>query len=135
VPIANRMRLMNLADHEFKRESSEPSAPVASGRSFRGWRLNIAKFDQSWDRKRGSAMRMTGVLLNEDSAALQARVCADERATDTYASAADWLAKEAQALRKTAKMHETVSSRLRAVIDRCRASRAPENQGLQANIS
>ena len=127
----NRTRLMKLADREFSRGADQPK-PTPMRKSFTGWRLNIAKYDQSWDRKRGSAMRLTGVLLNEDSQALQARVCANERDTETYTGAADWLASEAQQLRKAAKMHETVSTRLRAVIERCRASRIPAFQPQQS---
>lgn len=130
MPYANRTRLMKLADSEFRRGSDQPVEPTGRA-TFKGWRLNIAKYDEGWDRRRGSAMRLTGVLLNEDSEALQERVCADESSTNTYQSAADWLAKEAAQLRKAAKMHETVSKRLRAVLERCRAMRTPAEGGAQ----
>jgi len=43
-------------------------------RRFKSMRLNAARFDQSWDRKRGSAARLMAVLLREDNATLQQRV-------------------------------------------------------------
>jgi hypothetical protein len=54
----------------------------ASGK-FKPIRLNAARFDQSWDRKRGSAMRLTSVLLREDDAEVERRVCENERAAKT----------------------------------------------------
>jgi hypothetical protein len=32
-------------------------------------KLNATRFDQSWDRKRGAAARLTAVLFQEDDAA------------------------------------------------------------------
>ena len=69
----NRTHLIHLAEREYRREARAP-APKPVRKSFKGWRLNIAKYGQGWDRKRGAAMRLIGVLLNEDSAALEARV-------------------------------------------------------------
>jgi hypothetical protein len=54
-------------------------------------KLNATRFDQSWDRKRGAAVRLTAVLLQEDDAALQRRVCENDKTVKTYTSAADWL--------------------------------------------
>ena len=49
----NRARLLTLADREFRQLIAKPAVP-APGRKFKAMRLNIARFDRSWDRKRGA---------------------------------------------------------------------------------
>ena len=85
-------------------------------------RSRTAKFDSAWDRKRGAAVRLTAVLLGEDDAALEQRVCENERATKVYADAADWLQRESAYLRKVARMLDTAGGRISAVLGRCQGS-------------
>jgi hypothetical protein len=71
---SNPIRLLKLADREFRRlTESQPAEP--STRKFKPIRLNAARFDESWDSKRGVAVRLTSVLLREDDSALEQRVC------------------------------------------------------------
>ena len=69
-------------------------------------------------------MRLTAVLLREDDAALQQRVCENERTAKTYADAADWLQRESAYLRKIARLLDTAGGRLSAVLTRCNESAA-----------
>jgi hypothetical protein len=119
----NPARLLKLADREFAQLTGKPAAPVPS-RRFKPMRLNAARFDSAWDRKRGAAVRLTAVLLNEDDSALEQRVCADERSVKVYADAADWLQRESAYLRKVARLLDTAGGRLGAVLGRCKASAA-----------
>lgn len=96
---------------------AKPTLPAT--RTFRGKALDLARFDHSWDRKRGSAMRMTAVLLRDDDQTLERRICADERSRRDFGEAASWLTREAEQLRKVARMHETAAERLSVVIQRC----------------
>lgn len=106
----NPARLLKLADREFRQlTETRPASPPS--RRFKPIRLNAARFDQSWDRKRGAAVRLTAVLLREDDATLERRVCESERAVKTYATAADWLQKESAYLRKLAKLLDTAGVR------------------------
>jgi hypothetical protein len=55
--VANR-DLLSLAAQEFRRIAGAGRAvPVV--RNFKGLRINLTKFDDSWDRKRGAAVRLT----------------------------------------------------------------------------
>lgn len=89
MPLGNPTRLLKLADREFRQLTEDRSATPPAPRKFRPVRLNVARFDQSWDRKRGSAARLMAVLLREDDSALHQRVCESERSAKTYADAAD----------------------------------------------
>ena len=100
---ASRIRLLSLADREFRREAGSPK-PQKAKRTFKGMNLSLGKFDARWDRSRGSAARMTGVVLREDAEALHSRVCADEKSLKDYDAAADWLQTEARYLRKVASL-------------------------------
>jgi hypothetical protein len=124
MPPGDRVRLLSLAAREF-RHLTEERPPTPSDRKFKPMKLNAAKFDTSWDRKRGAAVRLTSVLLCEDDSTLERRVCENERSTKTYTDAADWLQRESAYLRKTARLLETAVSRLSVVLERCR-SRAPD---------
>jgi hypothetical protein len=114
-------RLLTLADREFRELTGKPVA-LPPARRFKPIKLNAARFDGAWDRKRGSAMRLTSVLLREDDTALQARVCADQRSVKTYADAADWLQRESAYLRKVARLLDTAGGRLVTVLARCQLS-------------
>jgi hypothetical protein len=83
----NPSRLLKLADCEFTQFTGKPAVPVPS-RKFKPLKVNAARFDSGWDRKRGAAVRLTAVLLGEDDAALEQRVCADGRSVKVYADAA-----------------------------------------------
>jgi hypothetical protein len=113
------MRLLTLSDREYQRENNTAPAPQPATKKFKAVRLNLARYDGSWDRKRGSAARLMAVLLRESDDQLTERVCQDAQACRTYRGAADWLAGEAQYLRKLAAMMETASSRLTVVLQRC----------------
>ena len=117
----NPARLLKLADREFRQLTEQPTIP--SARKFKPIRLNVARFDPSWDRKRGAAMRLTAVLLREDDGTLERRVCENEKSVKTYATAAEWLARESAYLRKVARLLDTAGGRLSAVLGRC--GRAP----------
>jgi hypothetical protein len=114
----NPTRLLTLADREFRQLTGKPVAPVPS-RKFKPMRLNAARFDSGWDRKRGAAVRLTAVLLGEDDAALERRVCENERSTKVYTDAADWLQRESVYLRKVARLLDTAGARVAAVLGRC----------------
>ena len=113
----NPARLLKLADREFRQLTEQPVVPTA--RKFKPLRLNVARFDPSWDRKRGAAMRLTAVLLLEDDSALERRVCENEKTAKTYATAAEWLQRESAYLRKVARLLDTAGGRLMAVLGRC----------------
>lgn len=70
----NMPRPLTLADREFRQITGKPVAAPPS-RKFKPMRLNAAKFDSTWDRKRGAAVRLTAVLLREDDSGLERRVC------------------------------------------------------------
>jgi hypothetical protein len=117
----NPSRLLKLADREFHQLTGKAVAPVPS-RKFKPVKLNPARFDSAWDRKRGAAVRLTAVLLGEDDAALERRVCGNERSVKVYADAADWPQRESAYLRKVARLLDTAGGRLTSVLLRCRAS-------------
>jgi hypothetical protein len=114
----NPVRLLKLADREFQTLTGKPAAPEPS-RKFKPMKLKAARFDQSWDRKRGAAVRLTSVLLSEDDAALERRVCENEKSTKDYAHAADWVLRESAYLRRIARLLDTAGSRLTVVLARC----------------
>jgi hypothetical protein len=123
MPPGNPIHLLKLADREF-RQLTEERPPPSSARRFKPIRLNATRFDQSWDRKRGAAVRLTAVLLQEDDATLQRRVCENDKTVKTYASAADWLARESAYLRKMARLLDTAGGRLSSVLGRCQSDQA-----------
>jgi hypothetical protein len=121
VPSVSPLRLLKLADREFQQLTGTP--PVRPrGRTFKPLRLNAARFDQVWDRKRGAAIRLTSVLLSEDDQALERRVCESDQATKTYAGAADWLRRESAYLRRIARLLDTASERVATVLGRFQPS-------------
>lgn len=118
MPRINRARLLALSTREFSKESAAP-APVPANRKFRPIPLKLARYDASWDRKRGAAARMMAVVLRENADQLTERVCASPQSATTYRGASDWLLGEAQVLRKHARHLESASARLAAVLQRC----------------
>ena len=125
MPPGNPTRLLKLADREFRQLTEDRAAAPPAARRFRPVRLNAARFDQSWDRKRGSAARLMAVLLREDDSALHQRVCESERTAKTYSDAAAWLQRESGYLRKVARLLDTAASRLEVVLERCSTEQAP----------
>ena len=121
MPPGNPARLLKLADREF-RQLTETRTTLSPTRKFKPIRLNAARFDQGWDRKRGAAVRLTAVLLREDDATLERRVCENEKTVKTYTTAADWLARESAYMRKVARLLDTAGGRLVAVLGRCNQS-------------
>ena len=83
----NPTRLLKLADREFRQLTEDPTAAPPAPRRFKAVRLNVTRFDHSWDRKRGSAARLMAILLREDDTTLQRRVCENDRSAKTYADA------------------------------------------------
>lgn len=106
-------RLFALAEREFK---ANRTAPLR--KRFRGLNLNISKYDETWDHKRGAAVRMMSVILRNDDEALYGRVSENDQTAKTYRDAANWFQREASYLRKTAGLLDTAASRLVAVLDR-----------------
>ena len=98
MPTGNPVRLLTLADREFRQLTGKPVA-IEPARKFKPMKLNAARFDSSWDRKRGAAVRLTAVLLREDDAALERRVCESEKSAKTCALAVTWLQRESAHLR------------------------------------
>lgn len=125
---ATHGKLLALANREFGALLKPPVIPQPN-QKFKAIRLNLSKFDSAWDRKRGSAVRLAGLLLNHDDAGLIERVCESERSARTYASGVELLRREGAYLRKVAKMLEMASERLSVALDRCAekstASRVP----------
>lgn len=117
----NRTRLLALSEREFRTQSEAPQ-PKPANTKFRALRLNITKFGDGWDRKRGAAARLMAVLLRESDAQLTERVCETSDSSKTYNGAADWLTREARYLRKVASMMDTAAGRLGVALQRCTAS-------------
>jgi hypothetical protein len=67
-------------------------------------------------------VRLTAVVLREDDAALERRVCEKEKSAKTHADAATWLQRESAYLRKVAKLLDTAGGRLSAVLTRCQSA-------------
>lgn len=122
MPLGNPTRLLKLADREFRQITEVRPATPPTPRRFRPVRLNAARFDQSWDRKRGSAARLMAVLLREDDSALHQRVCESERTARTYSDAAAWLQRESVYLRKVSRLLDTAAGRISIVLERCNES-------------
>jgi hypothetical protein len=119
----NPARLLKLADRAYQQLTGKPAIPAPT-RKFKPMKLNAARFDSAWDRKRGAAVRLTAVLLAEDDATLEQRVCESERSVKVYTDAADWLQRESAYLRKVARLLDTAGGRLGSVLGRCKASAA-----------
>lgn len=126
MPTGNRARLLKLADREFRHLTGKPATPVPS-RKFKPVNINPARFDSAWDRKRGAAARLTAVLLRQDDAALERRVCESERSVKVYTDAADWLQRESVYLRKVARLLETAGTRVSAVVGCGRSDATPDS--------
>jgi hypothetical protein len=124
MPPGNPARLLKLADREFRQLTEDRATAPPAPRKFKAVRLNATRFDQSWDRKRGSAARLMAVLLREDDATLHHRVCENERSAKTYADAADWLQRESVYLRKVARLLDTAAGRVEVVLERCSAQQS-----------
>ena len=121
MPTRNPVRLLTLADREFRQLTGKPVA-VEPDKKFKPMKLNPARFGADWDRKRGAAVRLTAVLLREDDLALQARVCESDKTVKTYANAATWLRRESAHLRRVAGLLDTAGGRLAAVLTRCQGA-------------
>ena len=114
----HQVRLLTLAEREFRQLTGKPPMPAPT-RKFTPVRLNAARFDSKWDRRRGSAVRLTAVLLQDDDTALERRVCESALTAKTYSQAAAWLQRESAYLRKVARMLDLAGGRLASVLSRC----------------
>jgi len=121
MPVGTSARLLHLADREFRQLTNKP-VTIDPARKFKPGKLNVARFDNTWERKRGAAVRLTAVLLREDDSTLERRVCEDEVSAKTYADAVAWLRRESIHLRKVAKLLDTAGGRLTAVLTRCQGA-------------
>jgi len=65
MPTGNPTHLLTLASKAFQKltETRATPEPSRKPKPFRPIRLNPARLDESWDRKRGAAVRLTAVLL------------------------------------------------------------------------
>jgi hypothetical protein len=120
MPVGTPARLLHLADREFRELTNKPLT-IEPKRKFKAVKLNVARFDNTWERKRGAAVRLTAVLLREDDSTLERRVCENELSAKTYADAMAWLRRESIHLRKIAKLLDTAGGRPSAVLTRCKA--------------
>lgn len=116
--------LLKLADREF-RQLAELRPLPSRPRKLKPLRLNATRFDQSWDRKRGAATRLTAVLMREHDAALERHVCESERSMRTCSHAADWLQRESTYLRKMARLLDQAGESLSIVLTRCQPGKSP----------
>ena len=121
MPSGNPSRLLALADRELRELTNKPLT-IEPARKFKPVKLNVARFDNAWERKRGAAVRLTAVLLREDDTTLERRVCENEISAKTYAEAMAWLRRESIHLRKVAKLLDTAGGRLAAVLTRCQGT-------------
>jgi hypothetical protein len=121
MPSGNPTRLLTLAEREYRDILSTQPAPART-RRFKALRLNAARFDRPWDRKRGAVVRLMSVLLREDDSALERRVCQSDQTAKDYAGAAQLLRRESAHLRKVARLLDTAGDRLVTVLDRCRGT-------------
>jgi hypothetical protein len=118
MPSTSRAHLLSLADREFRQLTEKPAA-AAPAKRFKAIKLKLATFDSAWDRKRGAAVRLMSVLLREDDAELERRVCESEKSAKTYAQAASWLQRESAYLRRVARLLDTAGGRVASVVSRC----------------
>jgi hypothetical protein len=121
MPSGNPVRLLQLSDREFRQFTNKP-LKIEPARKFKPVKLNVARFDNAWERKRGAAVRLTAVLLREDDSTLERRVCENELSAKTYADAMAWLRRESTQLRKVAKLLDMAGGRLAAVLTRCQGA-------------
>lgn len=120
----NKTKLHAFSEREFQRQTGEPVSLPPTKR-FRAMTLNLARYDASWDRKRGAAARLMAVVLRESDEQLTQRVCASPQSATTYRGATEWLAGEAQVLRKHVRHLESAAGRLAVVLQRCEKSAQP----------
>ena len=118
----NSVQRLSLANREFRQLTQAKPKPEPN-RKFKPIKLNPAKFDDSWDRKRGAAVRLMSVLLREDDATMQGRVCESDQSAKTYAAAASWLQRESAYLRKMARLLDTAAGRVASVVTRCQGAK------------
>ena len=113
--ISNRSRLVALSEKLFRSEYRAKRAAPAK-RRFKPMNVSLAKYDDAWDRRRGAAVRMSAVLLRDGYDALVGRIGDDPASVRTFADVAQWLAREADMLRRTARLHEIAASRVGAIL-------------------
>ena len=71
MPTGNPVRLLTLADREFRQLTGKPVA-IEPARKFKPMKLNAARFDSSWDRKRGATQGYRSALQGPGMAARRA---------------------------------------------------------------
>jgi hypothetical protein len=97
----NQVRLFALADREFRELTNKPPT-IEPTRKFKPVKLNVARFDNTRERKRGAAVRLTAFVLREDDSTLERRVCENEVSAKTYAEAMAWLRQPSSQSRQAA---------------------------------
>ena len=118
MPVGTSTRLLTLVDREFRQLVEKP-APIVPIRKFKPVKINAARFDRSWDRKRGAAARLMAVVLREDDAALLQA----PRVQPRYARATAWLQRESAYLRKMAKLSTQLEDASMPCWSRCQSRR------------
>ncbi len=113
---ASILRLMSLAEREFNTNRAPPIR-----RKFKGMKLDLSKFEPSWDRRRGRAARLMAVLLRDDEQALYQRVSVDAATAGTFGEVVLTFKREATLLRRTAGLFETAAERIASVLLRYRS--------------
>ncbi len=69
MPSGNPSRLRALAYRQFRELTNKPLT-IEPTHKFNPVKLNVARFDNTWELKRGAAVRLTAVLLREDDSML-----------------------------------------------------------------
>jgi len=62
MPSGNPIRPLQLAGRELRQLTNKPLT-IEPASKFKPVKLNVARFDDCWQRKRGAAARLTAVLL------------------------------------------------------------------------
>ncbi len=88
MPPGKPVHLLKLVEREFRDLTGAPERIPPPPR-LKALRINPARFDRTWDRKRGSAVRVMAVVLREDHEALTRSVCENAETAKSYASAAE----------------------------------------------
>jgi hypothetical protein len=98
-------RLLKLADREFRQLTGKPVTPEPT-RKFRPIKIKLARLDNGWEKKRGTAIRLSAVPRLLETAGGRVSLCSVD-------------AKPAIALRHSARAFPSRGARLRWLIWRC----------------
>lgn len=111
-------RLLAAAEREFEGNRAAP----APRKKFKAMKLDVRKFDNTWERRRTRAARLMAVLLRDDDQALLGRVSVDQATAVSYEEAVTCFKREAVILRRTAVLFEVAAGRVASVLSRYRVA-------------